>query len=388
MASPDYAQSAIAAVKRHAAAYCKFLSANDTGVTGSHQAGILVSKRAASILFDRPGVKGSNCERWVQIHWQDTFVTSSRFVYYGQGTRNEYRITNFSRGFPFLAPEFTGALLVLVQRAADDYLAYVLNSDDEIDAFLGAFALTPEDTNQLIEPGVVTCTESAAIAAYLQELTVSFPSSQEVSAAARAISQRVSVSQELRNPDGQLVQWIQTEFNLFKALEQRCYTQQIAAGFASVEQFLVLANEVLNRRKSRAGKSLEHHLAALFDAHGLSYSTQAVTEGNKRPDFIFPSATAYHDASFPVARLVSLAAKTTCKDRWRQILNEADRLRDRPKYLCTLQQGISPAQLEEMHREQVGLVVPKDNLTYFPRPQRERIMTLHDFIKMVQALQA
>lgn len=41
-----------------------------------------------------------------------------------------------------------------------------------------------------------------------------------------------------------------------------------------------------------------------------------------------------------------------------------------------------------MHREQVGLVVPKDNLTYFPRPQRERIMTLHDFIKMVQALQA
>lgn len=38
MASPDYAQSAIAAVKRHAAAYCKFLSANDTGVTGSHQA--------------------------------------------------------------------------------------------------------------------------------------------------------------------------------------------------------------------------------------------------------------------------------------------------------------------------------------------------------------
>lgn len=52
-------------------------------MTGSHQAGILVSKRAASILFDRPGVKGSNCERWVQIHWQDTFVTSSRFVYYG-----------------------------------------------------------------------------------------------------------------------------------------------------------------------------------------------------------------------------------------------------------------------------------------------------------------
>ena len=28
-----------------------------------------------------------------------------RFIYYGQGTRNEYRITNFGRDFPFLTYE-------------------------------------------------------------------------------------------------------------------------------------------------------------------------------------------------------------------------------------------------------------------------------------------
>mgnify|MGYP002868622352 CR=1 FL=1 len=111
--------------------------------------------------------------------------------------------------------------------------------------------------------------------------------------------------------------------------------------FKSVDEFVSMANQVLNRRKSRAGKSLEHHLAAIFDENHISYTAQAVTEGNKRPDFIFPSEAAYHDLSFPVQKITSLAAKTTCKDRWRQILNEADRLRDGKKYLCTLQQGIS-----------------------------------------------
>ena len=129
-------------------------------------------------------------------------------------------------------------------------------------------------------------------------------------------------------------------------------------------------------------------MAALFDYNGLAYSAQAVTEGNKRPDFIFPSTEAYHNADFPVEKLISLAAKTTCKDRWRQIINEANRLRNHPKYLCTLQQGISPAQLDEMEQEQVVLVVPKDNLTYFPSNKRDRILTLLDFIKMIKELQS
>ncbi len=45
-----------------------------------------------------------------------------------------------------------------------------------------------------------------------------------------------------------------------------------------------------------------------------------------KPDFLFPSAGAYHDTEFPVENLRMLAVKTTCKDRWRQILNEADKI--------------------------------------------------------------
>lgn len=148
-----------------------------------------------------------------------------------------------------------------------------------------------------------------------------------------------------------------------------------------------MANMVLNRRKSRAGKSLEHHLAAVFDGNEIVYTPQAVTEGNKKPDFIFPSQTAYHDITFPTEKLISLAAKTTCKDRWRQVINEADRLRDKPKYLCTLQQGISPAQMDEMQTENVILVVPQPYIATFPRDRQDRIWTLSKFVNYVREVE-
>ena len=116
--------------------FTKFLAANDTGLTGGHQAGIYISKPSISILFEKPGVKGENKERWVKIKWQDDFETDTRFIYYGKGTRNEYRITNFGRGFPFLRPEYTGSLFVLTKIDGDDYKGYVFNTEDEINEFL------------------------------------------------------------------------------------------------------------------------------------------------------------------------------------------------------------------------------------------------------------
>ena len=111
------------------------------------------------------------------------------------------------------------------------------------------------------------------------------------------------------------------------------------------------------------------------------------SEGNKKPDFIFPSQASYHDMTFPTERLISLAAKTTCKDRWRQVINEADRLRDRPKYLCTLQQGISPAQMDEMQSENVILVVPRQYITSYPADRQDRIWTLSKFVSYVREVE-
>lgn len=386
-----YANQAIEAVWSSQKAYCKFLSANDTGLTGGHQAGIYITKPSTSILFDEPGTKGSNKEKWVKIRWQDDFETDTRFIYYGKGTRNEYRITNFGHGFPFLRPKYTGALFVFTKRTNEDYQAYVLNSEEDIDQFLIAFNLSPTETNQLIdvEQGCEDAKEHDAIQEFIANLTVDFPRSEEMSAAARSIQNRVYDHFEYihTNPDRKIIDWTNTEYALFRAIEHDRYGDVVARGFATVDDFVTMANMVLNRRKSRAGKSLEHHLAAIFDGNGIGYTSQAITEGKKKPDFIFPSQASYHDMTFPTDKLISLAAKTTCKDRWRQIINEADRLRNKPKYLCTLQQGISTDQMDEMQGENVILVVPKPYIASYPADYQDRIWTISKFVSYVREVE-
>ncbi|MWT08902.1 restriction endonuclease, partial [Escherichia coli] len=145
----------------------------------------------------------------------------------------------------------------------------------------------------------------------------------------------------------QLIDRRRIEYDIFLLVEEFHVLDIIRKGFGSVDEFIALANSVSNRRKSRAGKSLELHLEHLFVEHGLRhFATQAVTEGNKKPDFLFPSAEAYHDIGYPEENLRMLAVKTTCKDRWGQILNEADKIRQ--IHLFTLQEGVSQAQHSEM----------------------------------------
>lgn len=52
-----YAEAAITSVLNSKKGFCKFLSANDTGATGAHQSGILISKTAMEMLFSRQQLK-------------------------------------------------------------------------------------------------------------------------------------------------------------------------------------------------------------------------------------------------------------------------------------------------------------------------------------------
>lgn len=378
--------SAIQSVNSGQIAYCKFLSANDTGETNAHQSGIYIAKNAFSILFDEPGIRGENKDKHVYISWQEEFLTESRFTYYGRGTRDEYRITRFGRGFPFLRSEHTGDLFVLVKNDEENYSGYILQIEEDIDTFLDTFAMGPIDTGSIIrqEDIRVDAQEEMAFTEFIQRLIADFPLSTEMSQAARRIFNEVYNHEEivLTNPDRRLIDWLEMEYRLFRKIEFSRYGNMISKGFESVEQFIEVANTVLNRRKSRAGKSLEHNLSAIFDGHNLSYHSQQKTEGNKKPDFIFPSITAYQDFTFPSNKLIFLGAKTTCKDRWRQIINEADRIQS--KHLFTLQQGISTQQLEEMETEHVILVVPAPYIHTYPRDKQDTIWTLKRFIDYVR----
>lgn len=94
----------------------------------------------------------------------------------------------------------------------------------------------------------------------------------------------------------------------------------------------------------------------------------------------------YNDLKFDERKLILLASKTTCKDRWSQVLNEANRIRI--KHLFTLQQGISKNQLAEMNQYGVQLVVPRAYLSSFPAKHRVNILTLEQFVTHVHNIQS
>lgn len=79
-----------------------------------------------------------------------------------------------------------------------------------------------------------------------------------------------------------------------------------------------------------------------------------------------------------------LGVKTTCKDRWRQVLNEANRIDT--VHLFTLQQGVSVAQFREMQAEGIRLVVPKGLHKAFPEEIRGELMSLSAFINEIKEL--
>jgi len=215
-----------------------------------------------------------------------------------------------------------------------------------------------------------------------------FPTTYELAASARNCYNSAFVITEKiikENPDKEMLRWLDTEFQLFKTIENDRYSKRIQSPVKNFEELVETANTILNRRKSRAGKSLEHHLAEIFKTFKLSFDSQSVTEDKKKPDFLFPNIEAYLNPLFDERKLTILASKTTCKDRWRQILNEADRIKT--KHLFTLQQGISRNQLEEMYKYNVCLVVPKLYLKSFPDEFRHKILTLESFINHVQIKQ-
>lgn len=177
------------------------------------------------------------------------------------------------------------------------------------------------------------------------------------------------------------------EFNLFKLVEYHHTYPLISNGFSDVEEFIKLANSISNRRKSRSGRSLELHLENIFREEGLNtFGTQCVTEGNKKPDFLFPDCSSYHNPAYPPEKLRMLAVKTTVKDRWRQILNEANKIET--LHLFTLQAGVSENQYREMKEENVLLVVPKRIHKSFPESIRNEIYSLESFINETRSIYA
>ncbi len=216
---------------------------------------------------------------------------------------------------------------------------------------------------------------------------LAFPKTKAFSELARRSLPEVSA---MGDPDGALVDWLDQEERLFRRLERRIVAERIgngfqAAGVIDVDGFLSFSLSVQNRRKARAGQALENHLEAVFLAQGIQFARGAQTENRNKPDFLFPGVADYADAGFPEARLTMLGAKSTLKDRWRQVLSEARRIDQ--KHLLTLEPGISENQTDEMRAKSLQLVIPRRLHETFRPGQREWLIDLTTFLELVRARQ-
>lgn len=257
---------------------------------------------------------------------------------------------------------------------------YAVRTEEEIDLTRLAFA-----SHQVLELIGVEVKDQAPdlLGLMLEKFGGGFPKTREFSAFARETLRDVAPGDD---PDIVLMAWMEQEELLFRTLERHLIGDRLKQGFNDdVDAFISFSLSIQNRRKSRAGSALENHLEFLFTARGIRHSRTAVTEGKAKPDFLFPGHAEYHDPTLPTARLTMLGVKSSCKDRWRQILTEADRIPD--KHLLTFEPGISRNQTHEMRTKGVSLVLPRAIHDSYQPEQQGWLMDVTGFIALLEGRQ-
>ena len=168
---------------------------------------------------------------------------------------------------------------------------------------------------------------------------------------------------------------------LYRTLEKHIVGEKLKSGFCNVDDFFDYSKSAQNRRKSRAGLALENHVEFLFQKNNIRYNRTPITENRSKPDFLFPGIEEYRNKKFKSTNLTMLGVKSTCKDRWRQVLTEAKRIET--KHVLTLESAISTNQTNEMQQSLVQLVVPQKNIGTFKHDQQKWLFTVSDFINLV-----
>jgi hypothetical protein len=214
------------------------------------------------------------------------------------------------------------------------------------------------------------------------EFPLALPSGARVSA---LIHERIRDVDPVADPDGALVRWVEAEAAVFRLWEDARIRMRIQAGFVdasgqtSVDAFRDFTMKLRQSRVSRAGGALQAHVARVLTAHSIVFEPQATTENGERPDFLFPGAAAYRNEAFPSESLHMLAVKFTLKDRWRQVLNEAGRIR--PKHLLTMDASVTGKTLEAIRRAEIALVIARDVQELYPAQLRSTLMTFGALIE-------
>lgn len=226
--------------------------------------------------------------------------------------------------------------------------------------------------------------QGALLDQILKTFGPAFPRTKDFSAFARGL---VPDTNPIADPDETLLQWLDQEEIIFRTLERHIVSEKLSEGFNNdVDDFIGYSLSVQNRRKSRAGHAFENHLQQIFVENHIHFTRGGTTENNSKPDFIFPGMDSYKDDLFSTELLTMLAAKTSCKDRWRQILTEAKRVDQ--KHLVTLEPGISESQTDEMKANCVQLISPRSLHDSFSSQQQTWLIDVKSFLFALHSKQS
>ena len=213
----------------------------------------------------------------------------------------------------------------------------------------------------------------------IQKFGNSFPKINIFSEYARSFIKDVDPVLE---PDKALVDYFEIESVLFKTFENYIVGLELKKRhIKDVDYFISYSLSVQNTRKVRAGKSFENHIKHILEVNGINFSYNKPTENNKKPDFLFPNIGSYSDSNFNSDNLYMLAAKTTCKERWKQVLSEADKIKK--KHLITMEPAISENQTTLMIENNLQLVIPTSIQSTYNANQVDKLISFKEFISLV-----
>lgn len=136
-------------------------------------------------------------------------------------------------------------------------------------------------------------------------------------------------------------------------LDMGSVVRRMVDSVGEIDRIMLSASQ---QRKSRAGYSFEHQIEAMLVAGNVPFAKQVVMDARKRPDFVLPSLKHLRIDLEGPARGLILSAKTTLRERWKQVERE---MGGSDLFLATVDETVAANAIEDMASMNITLVVPE-----------------------------
>lgn len=338
-------------------------------------------------------------EAWFRTEWPQTGEAKddTRLVNY-TSKGEETHMTRLPRAaFSHLSP---ASWLVMAPLARDQsaYECLTIDSTSETAGqLLDVLGLDADFSVGVLEPAVVAAAERDLLMDFAEEVAFAWMSGEIASFAdARAVMPATAELAELARTaflkeagmealdpyaiakPGDAIRQISRviEWDLFREFQRRERAVQLVRSVFgdtpeepgmkavirrivdAVPQIDAIMLSASQQRKSRAGYSFEHQIEAMLTAAAVPFGKQVVMDATKRrPDFVLPSLPHFRRPLKGAERGLILSAKTTLRERWKQVESEMGGGAD--LFLATVDENIAATAIEAMAAMNIRLVVPE-----------------------------